>query len=157
MKKYRFCFSKPAYVVVGLIFAAAIVSIVFAALRLAGTGDYLSVYPAVDIITIVEFSILPIFMLFFLLRSHYAFEEDCFTVFKVLSKRRIPRDSLCKFVIDEATKFAVLYFFADESCETLAYVTVNLRKKDLDSFTETLRAFKSDILIEINPVDKSED
>lgn len=157
MKKFRYSFPRAAYVIFALILAAAVVGILFASLRLAEVGEFFSIYPAVDIVTIVAFVLFLMLIGADILFAYYAFDEDTFIVLRLFSKKRVGRDVLYKLVIDEATGLAALYFFDPHSPETLYFVTVNLKKRDLEPFCEELRRFKSDIIIEINPLRKKED
>ena len=154
MKKFRYAFPKSAYLVFALIVAAAVIGIVFASLRLAEAAGYLSVYPAVDIATIVTFVLFLGLVCGDLFSAYYAFEEQSFLIARLFSKKRIPRDLVCKFVIDEASGLAALYFPSPEQPDAVAYVTVNLRRRDLEPFSEALRLFNPAVVIEINPIRK---
>ena len=57
MKKYRYSFPKSAFFIYVMIVLASITAIVFAILRLAEVGNYASVYPALDIVSIVVFAV----------------------------------------------------------------------------------------------------
>lgn len=157
MKKYRFSFPKSAFLIYALIILAAAVAIVFAILRLVGVGSYVSVYPAMDIVTIAAFALFLLLIGLNLFGSYYAFEERAFLMKQLFFRKRVERELLYKLVIDEASGFAALYYFSPASPEALSYVPVNIRRRDLDSFTEALRRFKSDILIEVNPINQPSD
>ena len=157
MKKYRFLYPKSAFVIYALIVITSVVSIVFAALRLAEVGKYFSTYPALDVLDIVLFSIFIAVISLNLFCSYYAFRDNAFVVAQLFFRRKIPLISVRRFVIDEATGLAALYFEDPRAPGTLACVTVNLRKRDLDPFSEDLRFFIQDIVIEINPIRKEND
>ena len=157
MKKYRFAYPKSAYVIFALILAAGVISIIFSALRLGGVGKYASSMPALDIATIVAFVIFYFLIGYNLFGSYYAFEEHSVLAKQLFFRKRVERDVLVKFVIDEASGLAALYFFDPSSPETLSFMTVHVRRKEIAAFAEDLRAFKSDIVVAINPIQKDED
>ena len=156
MKKYRISFPKSAFFLFGMVILAAIAGIVFAVLRLAGVGGYLSVYPAIDIMSIVLFVLLVAFIAGNLFFSFYAFSEEVFISVRLFSRKKVARDRICKFVLDEESSVAALYYVDPASPETLSFVTVFLKKADVDRFIADLRAFRSDIAVEIVPIKKDE-
>ena len=148
MKKYRYSFPKAAVFIYALIVLASVTAIVFASLRLAGVGAFVSIYPAVDITSIVVFVVFVALLGWNLLTSYYAFTEDAFVVSQLFSKKKIARDAVCKFVLDEASGVAALYYFNSSAPDVLCYVTVNLRKSVMQSFIEDLRGFRPDVAVE---------
>ena len=150
MKKYRFVFPKSAYVIAVLIFLSAIAGTVFSVLRLAEVAGFFSVIPAIDILTIVFFSVFIAALGLTLFGSYYAFADSHFVIAKLFFRYRIERDRIVKLVIDEPSGFAALYYFRPELRDVLSFVTVNLRRRDLDPFVEGLRAFKTDVVVEYN-------
>ena len=156
MKKYRYSFPKSIFFIYALIVVAAIVAIVFASLRLAEVGNYISIYPAVDIASIVVFAIFLVLLGWHLFGSYYLLEGRTFTVVQLFSKKKVDRDAIAKLVIDEESGLAALYFIDPATPDVLSFVTINLKRKVLDAFSEDLRLFKTDIVIEINPVQKEE-
>ena len=149
MKKYRFCFPKSAFLIYALIILASIVSIVFSSLRLANVGKYASIHPAVDITTIVVFVIFVALIGYNLVASYYAFVGDTFVIAQLFSKKKIAREALCRFVLDEESSVAALYYLDPARPDVISYVTISLRKATMSSFVEELRAFRGDIAIEI--------
>ena len=156
MKKYRYSFPKSVFIIYAMIVVAAIAAIVFAALRLASVGKYVSVYPAMDIASIAVFAIFLVLLGLHLFFSYYAFDGRSFLVVQLFSKKRIDRDSIVKFVIDEESGLAALYFIDPATPDMVSFVTVNLKRESLDPFTEDLRRFKSDIVVDVNPTRKEE-
>ena len=150
MKKYRFAFPKSTYVIFALIAAAAVVAIVFASLRLAGAAGYEPLYPATDVVSIVAFSAFLVLVGWDLFGSYYAFGGESFVVAQLFSKKRIPRDLLCKLVIDEPSGLAVLYYADSVTPDALLYVVLRVGKKKIAPLAEDLRAFKSDLPVEYN-------
>ena len=157
MKKYKYSFPKSAFVIYLLIIAAAVVAIVFAALRLAGVGNFLSVYPAVDITSVVVFALFLVLLGLHLFASYYGFDGKDFVIKQLFSKKRIERDVIARFVLDEQSGVAALYYIDPQTPDALSYVMINLRSKDMDAFIVDLRAFKSDIVVLINPTDDGEE
>lgn len=151
MKKYRFAYPRSAFVIFGLIIAAGVVSILFSVLRLAEVGKYASSLPALDVVTIIAFAIFYALIGYNLFGSYYAFEESDFLVAQLFFRKRIAGELLVKFVIDEASGVTALYYFDPATPDTLSFVTVNLRRRDVAAFTAELREFKPDVLIEFNP------
>ena len=151
MKKYRFAFPKSAIFIYVLIVLASITAIVFASLRLAGVGKFVSVYPAIDITSIVVFVVFIALMGLNLLTAYYAFTEEAFVMAQLFSKKKVARASICKFVMDEASGVAALYYLDPSKPDVISYVTINLRKASIPSFVEELRAYRSDIAIEVVP------
>ena len=156
MKKYRFAFPKSTFVVFALIVAAAVVAIVFASLRLAEVGDFLSVYPATDIVTIVAFVAFLALVGWDLFGSYYAFDEQVFIAAQLFSRKKIACELFVKLVIDEESSLAVLYYCDAAVPDALLYVVVRIAKKNLESFVFDLRDFKSDIVVEYNLPDKDD-
>ena len=78
MKKFRYAFPIPAYVVYALLRLLSVVSIGFAALRLGNAGGFFSVYPVSDVLSIVVFSIAILAVLWLTFFSNYAFCGDTF-------------------------------------------------------------------------------
>ena len=156
MKKYRYSFPKSVFIIYAMIVVAAIAAIVFAALRLASVGKYFSVYPAMDIASIAVFAIFLVLLGLHLFFSYYAFDGRSFLVVQLFSKKRIDRDSIVKFVIDEESGLAALYFIDPATPDMVSFVTVNLKRESLDPFTEDLRLFKTDIVVDVNPTRKEE-
>ncbi|HCU56276.1 MAG TPA: hypothetical protein DIC18_02955 [Clostridiales bacterium] len=149
MKKYRFAFPKSAFVIYALIIAAAVISVVFSALRLAEVGKYASSIPALDIVTIVAFGIFVLLLGYNLFGAFYAFEKSAFVSAQLFFRKRVQKERIYKFIIDQESGVAALYYLDPASPESLLYVTVNIKRKELDAFTEDLRRFKSDVLIEV--------
>ena len=156
MKKYRFSFPKSAFVLFCMVILASVAGIVFAALRLAEVGGYLSLYPAIDIMSIVLFVLFVAFIAGNLFLSYYAFSSEEFIAVRLFSRKRVARDAICKFVLDEESSVAALYFVDPAAPETLSFVTLYLKKADVDRFIADLRAFRSDIAVEIVPIKKDE-
>ncbi len=154
MKKYRYSFPKSAFFIYVLIVVAAVTAIVFAALRLAGVGSFVTAFPALDVASICVFVIFIALIGWNLFGAYYAFSEDVFIVVQLFSKKRVERDAIRKLVVDEASGFAALYYVAAEAQGALCFVTINLKSRDLARFSEDLRAFKSDVVIETNPMEK---
>ena len=157
MKKYRFAFQKSAYVIFALIVLSAVVAIVYASIRLAGVGDYLSVYPATDIVTIVAFAMFLALIGWDLFASYYAFEEDKFLSAQLFSRKRIPRDSIRKLVVDDPSGLIVLYYADDPASDALFYVAVHVRRDRVDDFVADFRAFRPDLPVEHRPAPASND
>ena len=155
MKKYRYSFPKSAFVIYALIVLAAVVAIVFAALRLAGVGSYVTFYPALDIASICVFAVFIALIGWNLFGAYYAFAEEDFVVVQLFSKRKVAKNDIVKMVQDEASGLAALYFVDPAAPDVVSFVTINLKSKDMVRFTEDLRAFKPDIIIEINPAEKT--
>lgn len=156
MKKYRFSFPKSAFVLFCMVILASVAGIVFAALRLAEVGGYLSLYPAIDIMSIVLFVLFVAFIAGNLFLSYYAFSSEEFIAVRLFSRKRVARDTICKFVLDEESSVAALYFVDPAAPETLSFVTLYLKKADVDRFIADLRAFRSDIAVEIVHIKKDE-
>lgn len=154
MKKYRYSFPKSAFFIYVLIVLAAVTAIVFAALRLAGVGSFVTAFPALDVASIVVFVIFIALIGWNLFGAYYAFSEDSFIVVQLFSKKTVERDAIRKMVVDEESGVAALYFVVADAPDALCFVTINLKSKDLIRFTEDLRAFKSDVVIETNPMKK---
>ena len=157
MRKYRYSFPKSAFFVFALIVLASVTAIVFASLRLAGVGKYLSVYPALDVTTIVVFVIFTALIGCSLWTSYYAFTDEAFVAAQLFSRKKVSREALRKFVLDEASGVAALYFEDAAKPGALLYITINLRKAAMDSFIEDLRAFRSDIAVEVISPDKDKE
>ena len=104
-----------------------------------------------------------IFALFFVLlglhlfASYYGFDGKTFVIKQLFSKKRIDRDTIAKFVFDEPTGVAALYYVDPQTPTVLSYVMVNIKEKDMNAFIVDLRAFKSDVVVEINPLDDTEE
>ncbi len=155
MKKYKQAFSKSAVVVYCVMNLFVFGAIVFSALKLAGVGKLVSYFPFVDITTIVIFSFFLTFAGFLLFYASYGFGERTFVVRRAFFKQVIDRDAITRFIYDEASGAAALYFVNPLTPEALHYVAVNVRKKDMDDFIADLHALKSDIIIEVNPAPPS--
>ena len=157
MKKFRYHFHSSAFVIYALIVLASITAIVFAALRLAGVGDLVSVYPAVDIASIVIFALFVALIGYYFFSVYYTFTADSFVVVQLFSRKAVARDALCKLTLDEASGLAALYYVDEEADpDVLPFIAIDMRRKDLDAFIADLRAFKSDIVIESIPQKKEE-
>ena len=155
MKKYRFAFQKSAYVIFALIILSAVVAIVFASLRLAGVGDFMSAYPATDVVTIVAFAVFLGLIGWDLFASYYAFEEDSFLAAQLFSRKRIAREALAKVVVDDPTGLVVLYYADPSAPDALLYIAVNIKRALAEDFLSDLRAFRSDLPVEHSPAPSS--
>ena len=154
MKKYRFSYPKSAIVIYALIVLASITAIVFAILRLAEVGNYVSVYPALDIVSIVLFVLFVALIGSNFFVSYYAFEEDAFLAKQLFSKKRVLRDTLCKFVCDEASHVAALFYIDPATPDVVSYVTVSIKWSLLDGFIKDLKEFAPSLTVETIPVKK---
>ena len=150
MKKYRQRFPKTAFVVYCVMNVVSMVAIVFAALKLAGVGNFASYFPFVDITTIVIFVFFLVFTAILLFNSSYSFGERTFVIRHGFSKQVIDRDAIARFIYDEPSGAAALYYVNPLAPDAAMYVVVVIRKKDMDDFIADLRALKSDIVIEVN-------
>ncbi len=150
MKKFRFVFPKSAYALAGLICLSAIAGIVFSSLRFAEVGGFFSVLPALDVLTIVIFSVFLSALGWTLFGSYYAFTEEYFVVARLFFRHRIERESIVKMVIDEPSGVAAVYYLLHGTTESVVFVTVNLRCRDLDPFAEAFRAFRPEVPVEYN-------
>lgn len=154
MKKYRNAFPKSALFIYVLIVASSLAAIVFAILRLAEVGNYVSVYPALDIVSIVVFAIFIALIGFSLFGSYFAFGEEEFIVSQLFFKKRISRDALSQVILDEESLVAALYYRDPTKPDVLSYLTVILKKSSVDAFIEDVRAFRSDVAVNVIPVKK---
>lgn len=154
MKKYGLAFPKSAFVLFAMVIFASVAGIVFAALRLAEVGGYLSLYPAIDIMSIVLFVLFIAFIAGSLFFSYYTFSEEEFIGVRLFSRKRVARDSIRKFVLDEESSVAALYYVDPAAPDTLSFVTIHLKKADVDPFIADLRAFRSDVAVEVIPIKK---
>ena len=157
MKKYRFAFQKSAFVIFALIVLSAVVAIVFASIRLAGVGAYVSAYPATDIVTIVAFAAFLVLIGFDLFDSYYAFTEETILARQLFSRKKIARDSLGKAVVDDPSGLIVLYYADPSAPDALLYLTVNVKRARVEEFLSDLRDFRPDLVVEHNPPLASED
>ena len=157
MKRYRQKFSKTAFVVYCIMNVFVLAAIIFAALKLAGVGDLVSYFPFVDITTIAIFTFFLCFTGVLLFNSSYSFGERSFIIRHGFSKQVIDRDAIARFIFDEASGAAALYYVNPLAPEAALYVVVLLRKKDVEDFIADLRTLKSDVIIEINPIRPSDE
>lgn len=157
MKKYRQFFPKSAFIVYFVVNVVSLAAIVFSSLKLADVGSLTSYYPVFDIVTIAVFVVFMILTALLLFRSYYAFGEEKFLLCRGLFTTALERDSLVKFVYDEASGVAALYFADPQSPNAARYVVVNLRKKDVTDFTDELRRFAAHVVVEYNPQKPSAD
>jgi len=156
MKKFSFVYPKSAYIVSTLVFLSGVIGIVFASLRLSETAGFLSAIPALDILTIVIFSLFLSGLGWILFGSYYAFDGEQFVVARLFFRHRIDKEAIFKLVIDESTGFAALYYLQSGTTDVLAFVTVNLKRRDLEPFADALRAFKEGVFVEYNSPLKEE-
>ena len=156
MKKYRYHFRSSAFVIYALIALASITAIIFAALRLAGVGGLISLYPAVDITSIVIFAIFILLIGYYFFSAYYALREDEFVVSQLFFKKTVKRDTIAKLTVDEASGLAALYYLDPAKPDVLPFVAIDMKRKDLDDFIAALRAFKTDVVIESIPVERGE-
>ena len=157
MKKYRNAFPRSAFFIYVLIVASSLAAIVFAILRLAEVGSYVSVYPALDVVSIVVFTLFIALIGFNLFGSYFAFGEEEFVVSQLFFKKRIARDSLTQVILDEESLVAALYYSDPAKPDALSYLTVNLKKSYVDAFIEDVRVFRSDVAVNVIPVKKDGD
>ena len=150
MKKFRYAYPKSAYVVYALIVAVTIVSIVFASLRLAEVGGFVSVIPATDIASIVIFALFFVALAILVFGTSYSFKGDFFVLDRFFVKKKISRDSILKYVSDGAAGIGALYYADPANPENVLYVVVSLHKKDRQAFPDALRAFNPDVVITTN-------
>ena len=157
MKRYRQKFSKTAFVVYCIMNVFVLAAIIFAALKLAGVGNLVSYFPFVDITTIAIFTFFLCFTGVLLFNSSYSFGERSLIIRHGFSKQVIDRDVIARFIFDEASGAAALYYVNPLAPEAALYVVVLLRKKDVEDFIADLRTLKSDVIIEINPIRPSDE
>ena len=157
MKKYRQKFSKTTFVVYIVINLVGLAAIVFSALKLAEVGKFVSYFPFVDITTMAIFVFFLAFTGILLFNAYYRFEEDKIVIRRGFEKQTVARDSITKFVYDEASGAAALYFVDPAKPDALLYVAVLIGKSKLDDFIADLRALKYDVIIEVNPVRPSDE
>ena len=150
MKTYRQKFSKTTFVVYCVMNVVSLAAIVFAVLKLAGVANFVSYFPFVDITTIAIFVFFLVFTGILLFRSSYGFTERSFVVRHGFSKQVIDRDAIARFIYDEASGAAALYFVNPLAPEAAMYVVVLIARKDMDDFIADLRSLKSDVIIEVN-------
>ena len=152
MKKFRYAFPIPAYVVYALLLLLSAVSVLFAALRLGNAGGFFSVYPVSDVLSIVVFSIAILAVLWLSLFSNYAFSGDTFVFTRLFLKKRVNRQDIIKLVTDEESGVSALYYYGSVPGErNVDFLVVCVGKGKRDAFERALREFKSDIVIESNP------
>ena len=152
MKKFRYAFPIPAYVVYALLLLLSVVSIVFAALRLGNAGGFFSVYPVSDVLSIVVFSIAILAVLWLTFFSNYAFCGDTFVFTRLFLKKRVNRQDIIKLVTDDESGVSALYYYGSEQGEkNVDFLVVCVGKGKREAFIGALREFKRDIVIESNP------
>ena len=150
MKTYRQKFSKTTFVVYCVMNVVSLAAIVFAVLKLAGVANFVSYFPFVDITTIAIFVFFLVFTGILLFRSSYGFTERSFVVRHGFSKQVIDRDAIARFIYDEVSGAAALYYVNPLAPEVAMYVVVLIASKDMDDFIADLRTLKSDVIIEVN-------
>lgn len=157
MKKYRQKFSKTTFVVYIVINIVGLAAIVFSALKLAGVGNLDSYFPFVDITTMAIFVFFLVFTGVLLFNAYYLFEQDKLVVRRGFEKQSVEGASITKFVYDEASGAAAVYFVDPAKQDALLYVAVIINKNEMDDFIDDLRLLKSDVIIEVNPVRPSDE
>jgi len=148
MKKYRYAFPVSAYVIYALVVAVSAVSMVLASLRLAGVGGFLSVYPALDITSLVLSVLFIIALALIVFMASFGFKEDFFVIDRVFVRKKIARENLLKYVWDEKAGIGALYYTDENAPADIRFVVITIHKGKRKAFEESLRLFKSDILIE---------
>ena len=150
MKKYRQKFSKTTFVIYCVVNVVSVLAIVFAVLKLAEVGNFASYFPFVDITNIVIFTFFMTFTGVLFFNSWYGFGERSMVIRHGFTKQVIDRDVIAKFVYDEVTGIAALYYVDPLTPDTARYVVVLISKRNMDDFIADLRSLKSDVLIEVN-------
>ncbi|MBP5404538.1 MAG: hypothetical protein J6Y74_01125 [Clostridia bacterium] len=150
MKKFRYAYPKSAYVVYALVNAVSIVSIVFASLRLAGVGGFISVIPATDILSIVLFALFFVALAILVFGTSYSFKGDDLVLDRFFVKKKISRENILRYVSDDAAGIGALYYADPATPEKVLYIVVSIHKKDRQAFVDALREFKPDVVIMAN-------
>ncbi len=150
MKTYRQKFSKATFVVYCVMNVVSLAAIVFAALKLAGVANFVSYFPFVDITTIAIFVFFMVFTGILLFRSSYGFTEKSFVVRHGFSKQVIDGNAIARFIYDEPSGAAALYYVTPLAPEAAMYVVVLISAKEMDDFIADLRLLKPDVIIEVN-------
>ena len=155
MKKYRQKFTKGIFVIYCLVNVVSVAAIVFAAIKLAGVGNFTSYFPFVDIANIVIFTFFLVFTALLLFNSWYGFNERGVVVHRGFTKQVIDRDNIAKLIYDEVSGAAALYYGNPLTPEVKNYVVILIPKKNMDDFIADLRSLKSDVVVEVNPAPPS--
>jgi len=150
MKKFRYAFPISAYVIYALLMVVSVLSIVLASLRLAEVGNFVSVYPATDIVSIVLFSVFFILMAIIVFGTSYRFTEKELVLERIFFRKKIDRDHILKCVTDESAGLSALYYIDPIDPENLLFVVICLPRSKKNAFFEALRTLKPEIILESN-------
>ena len=154
-KRFRHAFPISAYIIYALVIAVSVLSIVLASLRLSGTAGFLSVYPALDILSIVLFGAFSVFMAFIMFGTGYSVSAEQVRAGSLFFRKKAPRESLLKYVFDAQAKIGAIYYRVPDD-DGIVYIVVTLRPSDREPFEAALRECFPDLLIETRTGERKE-